>query len=85
MEVRAATDAPKVIRREDYTPPDFLVDTVDLDLDLRPNETLVTATSSMRRNPAAVSRAETVSLDAQHMEVDTVSVNGVALPSQAWR
>ena len=85
MEARAATDVPKVIRREDYTPPDFLVDTVDLDLDLRSLETVVTATSSMRRNPAAVGRAETVSLDAQHMEVDSVSVNGVALPSQAWR
>ncbi len=85
MEARVAVDTPTVIRREDYTPPDYLVDTVNLDLDLMPSETTVTATSAMRLNPDSKGNVSSISLSAQHMEIDTVSVDGVLLPSQAWR
>jgi len=44
--------AGKSIRLVDYRPPAFLVDTVDLDVDIHDGVTQVTATLAMRRNPA---------------------------------
>ncbi|WP_323118479.1 aminopeptidase N [Burkholderia alba] len=51
MSDTAATSA--VIRRADYTPPAFLIDTVALEFDLAPERTLVRNTMRVRRNPAA--------------------------------
>ena len=45
--------APAAIRRLDYRPPAFLVDTVDLTFDLAPEATRVSATLAFRRNPGA--------------------------------
>ena len=45
------TDTPQTIYLKDYTPPAFLVDTVDLDFDIAAGGTTVTATLAMRRNP----------------------------------
>jgi aminopeptidase N len=47
------TATPTVIRREDYAPPAFLIDTVELEFDLVPERTIVTSTLRVRRNPAA--------------------------------
>ncbi|CAJ5684934.1 aminopeptidase N [Burkholderia pseudomallei] len=41
------------IRRSDYTPPAFLIDTVSLEFDLEPARTIVTNTMRVRRNPDA--------------------------------
>ena len=46
------TDTPKTIRRLDYTPPPFLIDKVELDFVLDEARTEVTASLSIRRNPA---------------------------------
>ena len=45
--------APAAIRRLDYRPPAFLVDTVELTFDLAPEATRVSATLAFRRNPGA--------------------------------
>ena len=45
--------APREIKLADYTPPEFLVDTVDLRFDLNEAATTVVARLSIRRNPAA--------------------------------
>ncbi|WP_322015952.1 aminopeptidase N [Paraburkholderia sp. J12] len=47
------TATPNVIRRADYAPPAFLIDTVDLEFDLVPERTIVKSTLRVRRNPAA--------------------------------
>lgn len=44
------TDQPVTFRRVDYTPPAWWVDSVDLDFDLHPDKTQVTAHLRMRRN-----------------------------------
>ena len=46
------TTSPLPIRLEDYSPPAFLIDTVRLDVDIRPDAALVAATLACRRNPA---------------------------------
>ena len=47
------TDTPQTVYLKDYTPPAFLVDTVDLDFVIETGSTTVTATLAMRRNPAS--------------------------------
>lgn len=42
-----------VIRRADYTPPAFLIDSVALEFDLAPARTVVRNTMRVRRNPDA--------------------------------
>ncbi|MGH6991023.1 MAG: M1 family aminopeptidase, partial [Stellaceae bacterium] len=44
------TETPQPIRLEDYRPPAFLIDTVDLDFDLDPHATKVKAKLTLRRN-----------------------------------
>ena len=43
---------PKSVRREDYRPPAYLIDRVELELELDAHRTRVTGTFSFRRNPA---------------------------------
>ena len=58
------TEQPVTIRRLDYTPPAFLVDSVSLVFDLLPGGTRVDATLALRRNPAADPQAP-LSLDGE--------------------
>ncbi|NQV20318.1 MAG: hypothetical protein HQ511_02765, partial [Rhodospirillales bacterium] len=48
----ALEKTPQPIYLKDYTPPDFLIDTVDLEFDLDPTNTTVRSRLSVRRNPA---------------------------------
>ncbi|MRR52044.1 MAG: aminopeptidase N, partial [Rhodocyclaceae bacterium] len=68
------TDTAPTIRLADYTPPPFLVDSVTLDVDFRPNGVLVTATQTLRRNPAAPADAPLV-LDGLELETLAVKIN----------
>ena len=44
------TETPQPIRLADYRPPAFLVDTIELDFDLKPSATRVRAKLALRRN-----------------------------------
>jgi aminopeptidase N len=68
------TDTPQTIYLKDYTPPAFLVDTVDLDFVIETGHTTVTATLAMRRNPAAT--AQSLVLDGDELETLSVAVDG---------
>ena len=47
------TDTAQPIRLKDYRPPDWLVETVSLDVSLHPTETKVRATLALKPNPDA--------------------------------
>ncbi|MBL0353985.1 MAG: hypothetical protein IPP03_15505 [Dechloromonas sp.] len=68
------TDTPPTIYLKDYTPPAFLVDTVDLDFVIEAGGTTVTATLTMRRNPAIA--PQPLVLDGE--ELKTLSVRSTA-------
>ncbi|STR26047.1 Aminopeptidase N [Janthinobacterium lividum] len=75
------TDSPQTIYRKDYTPPSFLVDSVELGFDLDPARTVVASRIRMRHNPASTSRS--IELHGEHIELVMVRLNGKALkPSQ---
>ena len=70
--------APRAIRLEDYTPPPFLVEAVDLRFELDPDDTRVRARLQVRRNPAAATTTGLV-LDGQDLETLSVKLNGEPL------
>ena len=65
-------------RRQDYLPPDFLIDTVDLRLDLDPEATIVRARLSMRRNPAGRPTAA-LRLDSDQLTLLSIALDGTQL------
>ncbi len=73
--------APHAVRRLDYRPPAFLVDAVELRLELDPHATRVTGTLAFRRNPAAaaVDRTAPLVLDGEGHRQVRVSLDGAAL------
>ncbi|WP_151990406.1 aminopeptidase N [Sphingomonas aurantiaca] len=71
---------PLVIRREDYTPPEWLVPETSLDFVLDPSTTRVTATLSVTRNG---DHASPLRLDGAGQKPLSVTVDGVAIND--WR
>ena len=71
------TDTPQTIYRKDYTPPSYLVDTVELGFDLDPARTVVANRLTLRRNPLAVGRA--IELHGEEIELVALRLNGKAL------
>ncbi len=68
------TDTPQTVYLKDYTPPAFLVDTVDLDFVIGAGSTTVSATLAMRRNPA--NPRQPLVLDGDELETLSVAVDG---------
>ncbi|PRY03761.1 aminopeptidase N [Paraburkholderia sp. BL25I1N1] len=71
----ADTATPNVIRRADYAPPAFLIDTVALVFDLVPERTVVRNTMRVRRNPEA-SRAAHLELMGEQLEFVGAEIDG---------
>jgi aminopeptidase N len=71
----ADTATPPVIRRADYAPPAFLIDTVALEFDLVPERTVVKNTMRLRRNPDA-SRAAHLELLGEQLEFVSAAIDG---------
>jgi aminopeptidase N len=70
---------PQPIRREDYRAPDFLVDVVDLDFDLRDDATTVRSRLAIRRNPAAGDARAPLCLDGEELQLLSLCLNGKEL------
>ncbi len=63
-----------VVRREDYAPPAYWIDTVELTFDLDPAKTRVLNRLVLRRNPAVP--AQPLRLDGEELNLARVLVNG---------
>jgi aminopeptidase N len=71
------TETPQLIHRQDYTPPPFLVDHVDLDVQFHADAVLVTSHLQLRRNPAAA--GQSLQLDGHGLATLSVAVDGQPL------
>jgi aminopeptidase N len=76
--------APREVRLADYTPPAFLIDTVDLHFDLDEAATTVVARLLLRRNPAAAQN-EPLHLDGEALTLVRLVRNGSALGPKDYR
>lgn len=77
------TDTPQTIYRKDYTPPSYLVDTVELGFDLDPDRTIVANRLSMTRNPASAQRE--IELYGEKLELVALRMNGKTLGKRDYR
>jgi|AGTN01.1.fsa_nt_gi aminopeptidase N, Escherichia coli type len=76
--------APKAIRREDYTPPPFLVEAADLTFAIGDRLVEVRSELTLRRNPASGVDAP-LELDGQDLETRWVQLDGRALAEGEYR
>jgi aminopeptidase N len=67
---------PKAIHLKDYSPPAFLVERVELDVDIRDRDALVTAVLSLRRNPAARTPNAPLELNGDELELLALELDG---------
>ena len=72
--LREANGPTTVVRREDYAPPAFWIDTVDLSFDLDPLKTRVLNKMRLRRNPDVPAQA--LRLDGEDLNLARVMLNG---------
>lgn len=70
----AREGSPRIVRREDYAPPAYWIDTVDLTFDLDPAKTRVLNRMRVRRNPDQP--AQPLRLDGEDLNLARVLVNG---------
>ncbi|MFZ4534787.1 aminopeptidase N [Propionivibrio sp.] len=76
-------DSLVTVHLKDYTPPAWRVNTVHLDVDIRPEGTLVMAALNVMRNPA-VSGDHALVLDGADLETLSVKVDGQLLSADAY-
>jgi aminopeptidase N len=76
------TDTAPPIRLKDYRPPDWLVETVSLDVSLHPTQTKVRATLALKPNPAAV--AAPLVLDGDGLTLTSLKLNGATLSPENY-
>src|SRR5688572_16099488 len=79
-----SAEKPQVVYRHDYRPPDYRIDTVDLDFDLREDETLVRARLAIHRDPDVVGDAPPLVLAGQGLETLSIAIDGRPLGARAY-
>ena len=76
--------APTTVYLADYTPPHFLITTVDLDIDLRDDHVLVRARLAVSRNPESADRQAPLELDGDELELVSVAIDGRPLEAARY-
>ena len=79
------TQTPQTIYLKDYRPPQFLIDTVDLHIDLAEEWTTVKAELNFRRNPASAENSKTLVLNGHKMELMAVILDNVELTQDQYQ
>jgi aminopeptidase N len=73
---------PKTIHLKDYTPPDFFVEHVTLDIEIRDEDALVKAELKVRKNPAG--KQGTLELDGDELELVSLALDGRPLEKKEY-
>ncbi|CAI8781906.1 aminopeptidase N [Methylocaldum szegediense] len=76
---------PKTIYLKDYTPPDYLIDTVDLFFELDEENTRVTAKLRVRRNPESPRENPELELNGEELLLESIKLNGRGLNASEYR
>ena len=76
------TEEPRPIRLKDYRPPDWLIETVDLDVSLDPTATTVRA--KLRLKPNGGGTPAPLVLDGEELKLRSLTLDGRPLPSESF-
>ncbi len=79
------TETPRPIRLENYRPPEYLVDHVDLDVSLHPTDTLVRARLKVRPNPLLKRPPKQLRLDGENIGLESIKLDGAELERGSFR
>jgi aminopeptidase N len=66
---------PQTIYLKDYTPPDFLIETIELTFELDEENTRVTSRMRVYRNPHATTNPKNLELDGEQLMLDSIRLN----------
>jgi aminopeptidase N len=77
------TEEPRPVRLSEYRPPDWLVETVDLHVNLHPTQTPVRATLKLTPNPAAGAPAP-LTLDGDGLTLVSLKIDGAPVAKDAY-
>ncbi len=75
---------PKTIYLKDYAPPAYVVERVELEVDIRDAEALVHAKLAVRRNAAQTQAAPPLILDGDELELISVKLDGTMLRANQY-
>lgn len=80
------TDTPVLVHRSDYQPTDFLIDAIDLDIDIHPEATEVAARLTVRLNPARPQQIgqPTLILDGDNLQTVDLQLDGQPLAASDY-
>ncbi|QJR13715.1 aminopeptidase N [Usitatibacter palustris] len=76
---------PQPVLLKDYAPPPYLIDRVELDVDVREPWATVHARLAVRRNPGSKDTGRTLVLDGEHIELLSVAIDGRALAASEYK
>jgi aminopeptidase N len=76
--------APVPILLKDYAPPAFLIETVDLDIELFEDHASVRSRLAISRNPKAADSNASLVLDAEELELESVALDGRSLATDEY-
>jgi aminopeptidase N len=76
------TDIAQPVRLKDYHPPDWLVETVSLDVSLHPTATRIRAAIALKPNPNTT--AAPLVLDGDGLSLVSLKLDGAALPADSY-
>ncbi|WFP49451.1 aminopeptidase N [Methylomonas sp. EFPC3] len=68
--------SPQTVYLKDYTPPEYLIDQVELDFDLDDQRTKVRAKMSVRRNPQSLADSVALKLWGEELQLLSIAVDG---------
>ncbi len=75
---------PKTIHLKDYTPPAFLVSTVELEIEIREEDAIVRARLMLNRNPDAADSSAPLVLNGDELELQSIAIDGKKLAPESY-
>ena len=79
------SSSPRIVRLDEYAPPVYLIDTVDLRVELKPNATVVSAALSCRRNPNISPPSSSITLNGLNLDTRHIAINGKPVASERYQ
>ena len=76
--------SPQTVYLKDYTPPEFLIDQIDLTFELEEECTLVRSHLTLKRNPESASEQPALILFGEQLELLRIELNGIALDEKDY-
>jgi aminopeptidase N len=79
------SDIPQVIYRNQYTPPPYLIDTVDLNIDLTETNTTIQSTFQIRKNPEIDESNIPLLLNGENQVLQSIQINHQMLSEKDYQ